>query len=81
MHRIAKSLASTILILSVCISVALAQTIPPNVRLNTDASPFLQNEEQVWINLTDSLNVIANWRDWRQVDSSSSVSMSISRIV
>ena len=25
-----------------------AQPIPPNVRLNTDTSPFLQNEEQVW---------------------------------
>jgi hypothetical protein len=44
---------------------ARAQAIPPNVRLNSDSSPYLQNEEQVWINLTDSLNVIADWRDWR----------------
>ena len=41
-----------------------AQT-PPNVKLNSDFSPYLQNEEQVWINLTDSLNVIADWRDFR----------------
>ena len=44
---------------------AVAQTTPPNVRLNTDSSPYLQNEEQIWINLTDSLNVIADWRDFR----------------
>lgn len=42
-----------------------AQAPPPNVRLNSDISPYLQNEEQIWINLTDSLNVVADWRDWR----------------
>jgi len=39
---------------------AAAQAIPLNVRLNSDTSPYLQNEEQIWINLTDSLNVIAD---------------------
>jgi hypothetical protein len=65
MHRIVSRLIATILIVGTGTSASLSQTTPPNVRLNTDASPFLQNEEQVWINLTDSLNVIANWRDWR----------------
>lgn len=46
-------------------AIALHAQTPPNVKLNTDASPFLQNEEQVWINLTDSLNVMADWRDFR----------------
>ena len=59
------SLLSLLAVTASLPSTVQAQTIPPNVRLNTDMSPFLQNEEQVWINLTDSLNVIADWRDWR----------------
>lgn len=62
-----RTVTAAIVLIYTLIATALtsAQPIPPNVRLNTDASPFLQNEEQVWINLTDSMNVIANWRDWR----------------
>lgn len=42
---------------------ALGQGVPPNVRLNSCLNN-LQNEEQIWINLTDSLNIIADWRDF-----------------
>jgi len=42
-----------------------AQFPPHNVQLNTDGTPFLQNEEQIWMNWADPLNVLANWRDWR----------------
>ena len=61
--RVLSSAVTSLVLLTAVL--ATAQTIPPNVRLNTDSSPFLQNEEQVWINLTDSLNVVADWRDWR----------------
>ena len=42
-----------------------AVPIPPNY---TVATPFpqLQNEEQIWTCPTDSLIVIANWRDFRE---------------
>lgn len=54
-----------VMLLALCsVPGASAQT-PPNVKLNTDGSPFLQNEEQIWVNLTDSQNVIAAWRDFR----------------
>jgi len=45
--------------------VAWGQTIPPNTLLNHDGTQYLQNEEQIWISLTDSLYVMADWRDWR----------------
>ncbi|MBD3168907.1 MAG: T9SS type A sorting domain-containing protein [candidate division Zixibacteria bacterium] len=36
-----------------------------NVRINTDNSGQLQNEQQIWINPTDNQNVVAVWRDFR----------------
>ena len=48
-------------------SLTYAQPIPPNVLLNTDGTQFLQNEQQIWISRTDSLRVVADWRDWRLV--------------
>lgn len=64
MHRF-RLMGFTLLTVVMLPILATAQPIPPNVRLNTDSSPFLQNEEQIWINLTDSLSVVADWRDWR----------------
>lgn len=36
-----------------------------NVRINSDNSGQLQNEQQVWINPYDQDNVVAVWRDFR----------------
>ncbi len=41
-----------------------APPIPPNYRM-CFPSPQLQNEEQIFVNPTDSLKVMANWRDFR----------------
>jgi len=38
---------------------------PPNVKLNSDTTPYLQNEEQIWVSPVNSNIVIADWRDWR----------------
>ena len=37
----------------------------PEIRLNTDTTTELQNEEQIAINPTDPGNVVACWRDFR----------------
>jgi hypothetical protein len=42
-----------------------ASATPPNVKVNSDDSPFLQNEQQIWISPFDANYVIADWRDWR----------------
>jgi len=53
-----------------CLGLALASLaladppIPTNHQISTP-SPQLQNEEQIWVCPTDSLIVIANWRDFR----------------
>jgi len=57
-------LAALLLTSSLPAGIAFGQ-IPPNVKLNTDGTLYLQNEEQIWINLADSMNVVADWRDWR----------------
>jgi hypothetical protein len=44
---------------------SLTQATPPNVKVNSDTSPYLQNEEQIWISPLDANIVIADWRDWR----------------
>ena len=36
-----------------------------NIRLNTDATSELHNEEMVWVSPTDSDIVMAVWRDFR----------------
>jgi len=36
-----------------------------NVRVNTDATTQIQNEQQISVNPLDSLNFVANWRDFR----------------
>jgi len=38
---------------------------PPNVRVNSDNTSYLQNEQQIWISPKDANTVIAHWRDWR----------------
>jgi len=37
----------------------------PQIRVNSDTTQQLQNEQQVVINPTDPLNVVAAWRDFR----------------
>ena len=36
-----------------------------NIRLNTDATSELQNEQMIWVSPTDSNIVMAVWRDFR----------------
>ncbi len=36
-----------------------------NIRVNTDATTEVQNEQQIAVNPTDSLNFACNWRDFR----------------
>ncbi len=56
-----------ILILAVLFfcNLASAQTVLFNVKINSDASTNIHNEEQVIINPTDPNNVVAVWRDFR----------------
>lgn len=42
-----------------------AQTVLFNVKINSDASTNIHNEEQVIINPTDPDNIVATWRDFR----------------
>ncbi len=38
---------------------------PPNVKVNSDNTTELQNEQQIWINPFDANIVLADWRDFR----------------
>ncbi|HWO58017.1 MAG TPA: sialidase family protein [bacterium] len=38
---------------------------PPNIKINTDATTELQNEEQVAVDPTNPNNLVAVWRDFR----------------
>jgi hypothetical protein len=49
----------------ILLSAGSAQATPPNVKVNSDVTQFLQNEEQIWISPLDASIVIADWRDWR----------------
>jgi len=42
-----------------------ASSTPPNIKLNTDATTELQNEEQVAVDPTNPNNLVAAWRDFR----------------
>ena len=42
-----------------------SSTTPPNLKLNTDATFQLQNEEQVAVDPTNPDNLVAVWRDFR----------------
>ncbi len=42
-----------------------ADTTPPNIKLNHDATTQLQNEEQVAVDPTNPDNMVAVWRDFR----------------
>lgn len=42
-----------------------SSTTPPNIKLNTDATFELQNEEQVAVDPTNPDNLVAVWRDFR----------------
>ncbi|MBD3161695.1 MAG: hypothetical protein GF346_05510 [Candidatus Eisenbacteria bacterium] len=58
--------SASLLILTVLI--VLAQPAAgeyPQIRINTDQTQELQNEQQICINPTDSDNVVACWRDFR----------------
>src|SRR4030067_10258 len=44
---------------------AFSQTVLFNVKINSDASTNIHNEEQVIINPTDPDNIVATWRDFR----------------
>ncbi len=56
-------------ILALAASLALLPTVthatPPNVKISSDTSPYLQNEQQIWISPFDANIVIADWRDWQ----------------
>lgn len=56
--------AMTCMLVCLSIGVSLLAT-PPNVKVNSDSSPYLQNEQQIWISPMNSDIVIADWRDWR----------------
>ncbi|MFH2054751.1 MAG: sialidase family protein, partial [bacterium] len=38
---------------------------PPNVKVNSDVTPYLDNEQQIWISPFDANIVLTDWRDWR----------------
>ncbi len=64
MHLAARVLP--ILALLLCLTgTLLAATPPENLKLNTDGTGELHNEEQLAVNPTDGDNVIAAWRDFR----------------
>lgn len=42
-----------------------SSSTPPNLKLNTDATTQLQNEEQVAVDPTNPNNLVAVWRDFR----------------
>jgi hypothetical protein len=54
-----------LLLLIVILAVGSAFATPPNVKVNSDTSPYLQNEQQIWVSPQNSNIVIADWRDWR----------------
>lgn len=53
------------LALAAIASTANTYAIPPNVKVNSDLTGFLQNEQQIWISPFNSDIVIADWRDFR----------------
>lgn len=57
--------ASMICLIILCYSISFAWTEGENVKINTDLTPQLQNEEACVINPLDPDNVIAVWRDFR----------------
>lgn len=62
--------AGLALLAFLCLTVALAPRARAqdewlNIRLNSDTTTELQNEEQVAINPTDANNMVAVWRDFR----------------
>ncbi len=52
-------------LVTIIASTVTAQDTPINVKVNSDTSPYLQNEQQIWISPFDANIVIADWRDWR----------------
>jgi hypothetical protein len=58
-------LALTAAVLAAVLAAAPAQSDLPEIRLNTDTTTELQNEEQIAVNPTDPNNVVACWRDFR----------------
>jgi len=54
-----------IIALLLLLSASTLLATPPNVKVNSDVTPFLDNEEQIWVSPNDANIVIANWRDWR----------------
>lgn len=53
----------SVVLLLVLSSVLLAT--PPNVKVNSDVTDFLDNEQQIWVSPLDADIVITDWRDWR----------------
>jgi hypothetical protein len=63
-----KTLAISMLALAAICLISLAgqsSATPPNVKVNSDTSPYLQNEQQIWISPFDADIVLADWRDFR----------------
>jgi len=61
---------STILAAFAVISVAFFATTdlnatPPNVKVNSDVTSYLQNEQQIWVSPLNPSVVLADWRDFR----------------
>jgi hypothetical protein len=57
----------TAVFITAVISIVLtsAFAIPPNVKVNSDVTSELQNEQQIWISPFDANVVLADWRDFR----------------
>lgn len=53
------------LMLLVCIGMSAGRATPLNVRVNSDATTEIQNEQQIWISPLDANVVLADWRDFR----------------
>ena len=62
-------LSTLLLVLAVFLSTVLAvadiNATPPNVRVNSDVTSFLQNEQQIWVSPNNQSVVLADWRDFR----------------
>ena len=67
MPSIRTDLFAVALLLALCSVTIQSATADPwqNLRLNTDDTSELQNEEQIAINPTDPNNMVAVWRDFR----------------
>ncbi|UCF68800.1 MAG: hypothetical protein JSV80_05795 [Acidobacteriota bacterium] len=55
----------SVMLLVASMATTLAADVTENVKLNTDGTSEIHNEEQLAVNPTDKTNVVAVWRDFR----------------